>query len=148
MLPMIFAGVVALAAATGSYSLTRSHYERVIADQRAAQSALLAEAHANALRETKRLQEAADKAAKAAAIRQSALARDLAANRDALGRLSHAADSALRSASDSHEQCITRAAAFNDVFAGCSKQLVDLGATTDRLASDKQTLIESWPTSR
>jgi hypothetical protein len=98
--------------------------------------------------DTIRLQKAKDDAQRLAAVRQSALARDLAANRDGLVRLSHAADSALRSASDSHEQCITRAAAFSDVFAGCGKQLVDLGATADRLASDKQALIESWPTSR
>jgi len=145
VLPLIFAGVTAVASITGTYLFTKAHYEREISELRAAQAEAIAQANANALAETQRLQAAADKAAKAAAVRQSAMARDLAANRDALGRLSNAADSALRAASSSHEQCLARAAAFNDVFTGCSKQLVDLGATADRLASDKQAMIESWP---
>ncbi len=145
MLPLIFAGVTAVASITGTYLFTRNHYEAKLAERTAEHANQLAAANADALAETQRLQAAADKAAKAAAVRQSAMARDLAANRDALGRLSNAADSALRSASSSHEQCIARAAAFNDVFTGCSKQLVDLGATADRLASDKQAMIESWP---
>jgi hypothetical protein len=147
-LPVIFAIVSAVAGATGAHLYTRNHYETILAERTAAHATALAQANADALAKTLSLQAAKDKALKAAAVRQSALARDLAANRDGLVRLSHAADSALRSAHDSHEQCIARATAFSDVFAGCGKQLVDLGATADRLASDKQALIESWPTSR
>lgn len=146
MLPLIFAGVSALAGATGAYLWQENRYERVIAEQRTAQAALLAEAHANARRETKRLQEAKDKALKAAAVRQSALANDLAANRDALGRLSHAADSALRTASDSHSSCKLVAAAATDVFQQCSGRLVEMGKAADDWHSEAVTLREAWPT--
>jgi hypothetical protein len=148
MLPLIFAGVVGVASATGTYLFTRNHYETVLAERAAEHANQLAAANASALAETQRLQAAKDEAERKAAIRIATARRDAAAAGDALVRLSHASDSAIRSASDSHEQCIARATAFNDVFTGCSKQLVDLGATADRLASDKQTLIESWPTSR
>lgn len=145
MLPLIFAGVSALAGATGAYLWQENHYERVIAEQRATQSALLAEAHAHARRETQRLQEAKDKALKAAALRQSALARDLAANRDALRMLSGAADSTIRAAQHSHGACLAAAATQGDVLNQCSARLVDVGEAADRHVSDIQTLIESWP---
>ena len=148
MLPLIFAGVTAVASITGTYLYTRNHYEAKLSELSASHATALAQANADALAETQRLQKAKDEAERKAATRIAAARRDAAAAGDALVRLSHASDSAIRSASDSHEQCIARATAFNDVFTGCSKQLVDLGATADRLASDKQTLIESWPTSR
>lgn len=145
MLPVIFAAAAGLAGFTGAWLYQENRYERVIAEQRATQSALLAEAHANARRETQRLQEAKDKALKASALRQSALARDLAANRDALGRLSHAADSALRDSSGSIDACNANANTLTVVLGRCAGQLSDVAADADRLASDRQTLIESWP---
>ena len=145
MLPLIFAGVAAVASFTAAWQIQGMRYDAIISEQRAAQSALLAEAHANAKRETERLQAAKDAALKAAAARQSALARDLASNRDALGRLSNAADSALRDSSGSLASCNGNANTLTVVLGRCAGQLSDMAADADRLASDRQTLIDSWP---
>lgn len=146
MLPLIFAGVSALAGATGAYLWQENRYERELSDLRADQATALAKANADALAETQRIQEIANKALKAAAARQSALARDLAANRDGLIRLSHAADSALRSANDSHSSCKLVAAAAADVFQQCSGRLVEVGKAADDWHSEAVMLREAWPT--
>jgi len=95
--------------------------------------------------ETIRLQSVKDSAEKLAARRQSDLARDLAANRDALGRLSHAADSALQRASDSHSACIATAASQGVVLNQCSTRLIEVAASADGHASDVQTMTDAWP---
>lgn len=145
MLPLVFAGVAAVAGFTAAWQIQGQRYDAIIAEQRATQSALLAEAHANAKRETERLQKAKDEALKAAALRQSALARDLAANRDGLIRLSHAADTALRDSSSSLDASNANANTLTVVLGRCAGQLSDVAADADRLASDRQTLIEAWP---
>jgi uncharacterized protein HemX len=142
---LIAVALSAGAAFVGGYQVAAQSYKREIAELRTEYAEANKQALEKAHAETLRLQRQADAAQRLARQRQSALAADLSANRDAIQRLSFAADSALRDANSSHSACISRAAAFSDVFAGCSKQLVVLGAETDRLASDKQTLIESWP---
>lgn len=144
---LIIAAVIAAVSFATAWTYQGNHYERVIAEQRAAQSALLAEAYANAKRETERMAQAKDAALKQASIRQAALSRDLAANRAGLVGLSHATDQALRAAEHSHSSCKSNAAALADVFAGCTGQLVNLGEAADGWRSEALTLREAWPTS-
>ena len=145
MIPVILAAAVGLASATGTYFWQENRYERQLSNLRADQATALAQANANALAETQRLQKAKDAALKQASVRQAALARDLAANRAGLTGLSHAADSALRGASDSLSACNANANTLTVVFGRCAGQLSDMAADADRLLSDKQTLIEAWP---
>ena len=142
---LIAAGLSASVAFVGGYQVASQSYRTEIAGlkQSYAQASQLAAEKAHA--ETIRLQRQADDAQRLARSRQSNLARDLAANRDALGRLRDAADSALRDAQGSHDACRSRASTLVYVFGRCAGQLTDLAATADRLASDKQTLIDSWP---
>jgi len=144
-LPVIFAIVSAVAGATGAHLYTRNHYETVLAERTATQATALAQANANALAETQRLQAAKDEAERLAKVRQSALARDAAASRDALIGLSHATDSALRSASDSHSACLADASNLAVVFGRCATKLQGVAADADLLANNVQTLIEAWP---
>ena len=102
MLPLIFAAAASVAGFTAAWQIQGMRHERQLSDIRADQATALAKANATALAETQRIQEIANKALKAAAARQSALARDLAANRAGLIGLSDAADSALRTAEQSH----------------------------------------------
>ena len=146
MLPLIFAAAASVASFTAAWQIQGMRHERQLSDIRADQATALAKANADALAETQRIQEIANKALKAAAARQSALARDLAANRDGLVRLSNAADGALRNSSGSIDACNANANTLTVVLGRCAGQLSDVAADADRLASDRQTLIDAWPT--
>lgn len=148
MLPLIFAGVSALAGATGAYLWQENHYERVIAEQRAVQSALLAEAHANARRATERLQKAKDEAEKRAAKRLADARADAARASAALGMLGDAADTALRTANDSHSSCQRVVTTYADIQQQCSSRLVEVGTAADRASSEAVTLREAWPSAK
>ena len=145
-LPVVFAVVSAIAGASGSYLWQTNKYERLLSDQRneylKRDFKALEVAHADTIR----LQEKKDEAERKAAIRITAIKRDAAAASAGLVGLSHTADSALRSASDSHSSCIVAATAQRDVLDQCSTRLVEVGAAADLHASDVQTLIDSWPT--
>lgn len=145
MLPLIFAGAAAVAGFTAAWQIQGMRYEQQLSDLRADQATALAKANADALAKTLSLQKAKDEAERLAKVRQSALARDLAANRDGLVRLHAAADTALRRAGDSHAACIADANALTVVFGKCAAELSDVAADADQLASDRQTLIDSWP---
>lgn len=145
MLPLIFAGVAAVAGFTAAWNIQGMRHATELAERTAAHASAMAQANADALAETQRLQEIANKALKAAAARQSVLARDLAANRDGLIRLSHAADTALRDSSGSLDACNANANTLTVILGRCAGQLSDVAADADRLASDRQTLIEAWP---
>lgn len=142
---LIAAALSAVVAFVGGYQVASQSYRTEIAGLKQEWSEQSRQALEKAHAKTRRLQLKADAAASIARKRQSALADDLAANRDALVRLSHAADGALRDANSSHSACVSRVATFRDIFGGCSRQLVDLGKEADRLHIDKQTLIDSWP---
>lgn len=133
------------ACAWGAYSFQGNKYERQLSELRTEYATAQARAVERAHAETIRLQGVKDKAERMAQVRQSTLQRDLAANRDALGRLSHAADSALRRASDSHEACVATATAQGNVLNQCSARLVQVAADADGHTSDIQTLTDSWP---
>ena len=121
-------------------------YERTIAEQRAAQSALLVDAYANAKRETERLQEKANAAERKHQSRIIDLSRDIARNRsiaDGLRDELTTASAALPNATcDSVRQ---HAATLNSVFGECSAEVERLGAAASGHAIDSMKLLESWP---
>ena len=146
MLPLIFAGVVGVASATGTYLFTKAHYEREISELRAAQAEAIAQANAAALAETQRLQKAKDEAERKASIRIATVRRDAAAAGDALVRLSHASDSAIRSAADTHSACQSVAATQGVVLQQCGARLVEVAGHADSWLSESMTLRDAWPT--
>lgn len=145
MLPLIFAGVTAVASITGTYLFTRNHYETILAERTAAHATAMAEANAKALAETQRLQEAKAEAERKAAIRVAAARADAARNATALSMLHTAADSAIRSAQSSHAACQSVAATSTDLLKQCSARYSDVAAAADGHASDAMTLREAWP---
>lgn len=146
MLPLIFAAAASVAGFTAAWQIQGQRYEQQLSNIRADQATALAKANADALAETQRIQAAANKALKAAAARQSTLTRDLAANRDALGRLHDASDGALRRANDSHSACQRVVTTYADIQQQCSSRLVEVGAAADRAISEAVMLREAWPT--
>ena len=146
MLPLIFAGVTAVASITGTYLFTRSIYEAKLSELSASHATALADANAAALAETQRLQAAKDEAERKASIRIATARRDAAAAGDALVRLSHASDSAIRSASDSHSTCQSVAATQGVVLQQCGARLVEVAGHADSWLSESMTLRDAWPT--
>jgi hypothetical protein len=144
-LPVIFAGVAAIAGFTGAWTYQENRYERIIAEQRAAQSALLVDAYANAKRETERLQSAKDAAERKAQVRIAAVKRDAAAASTALGMLSDAADTAIRTAQQSHSACESVAATSTDLLKQCSGRYSAVAESADQWYSETVTLREAWP---
>ena len=145
MLPLIFAGVTAVASITGTYLFTRNHYEAKLSELSASHATALADANAAALAETQRLQKAKDEAERKASIRIAAARRDAAAAGDALVRLSHASDSAIRSASDSHSTCQSVAATSTNLLQQCSARYRDVAAAADGWFNEAMTLRDAWP---
>lgn len=74
---------------------------------------------------------------------EGALRRSVAANRDALIRLSDASKAALEAAGATHAACLDRAAALSEVFGQCSKEYVGLGEKADRHTIDIRALTKS-----
>lgn len=142
---LIAAGLAGAIAFTGAWQIQANRYEKTLSDMKAEQSAALAIAAQKAQYETLKLQAKVDDAERKAGIRAAALARDVAGSRAALVSLSHAADSALRDASSSHDACLADAQRLASVFGQCTVQLQDVAADADRIASDRQTLIDAWP---
>ena len=145
MLPLIFAGVTAVASITGTYLFTRNHYEAKLSELSASHATALADANAAALAETQRLQKAKDDAERKAATRIATARRDAAAAGDALVRLSHASDSAIRSASDSQSACQSVAATSTDLLQQCSARYRDVAAAADGWLNEAMTLRDAWP---
>ena len=146
MLPLIFAGVTAVASITGTYLFTKAHYERELSELRAAQADAIAQANTAALAETQRLQAAKDKALKAAAVRQSDLARAAAVarnERDGLRDELSAARVQLSSASCASVR--DHAAALNTVFGQCAAAIERLAGQADGHAADAMMLQDAWP---
>lgn len=81
----------------------------------------------------------------AAALREAGLRAAVDGSRDALVRLSDAADSAFRAAQLSHDACTKQADSLRTVFKSCATEYRKLGEAADEHASDEQTLIDAWP---
>jgi hypothetical protein len=71
--------------------------------------------------------------------------RDADAALSELGRVQAQSAAAVAAARVSHEACIDRTIALDDVFQSCASRYTALGETSDRHVNDLQTLIEAWP---
>lgn len=145
MIPLIFAGIAAVAGFTGAWQIQSMRHDRAVSEIRATQAQELATAIGEAHAKTLALQAAKDASERKARIREATLARDLAANRAGLTGLSDAADSALRAANESHGACMANASTLRVVFGECSERRVSVAADAQGHLIDKQTLTESWP---
>lgn len=144
MLPLIFAAAASVAGFTAAWQIQGQRYDSIIAEQRATQSALLAEAHANARRETERLQKAVDEARRLAEKSKSDMARAVAAariERDGLRDELTAARSALPDASCTSVR--EYAATLNTVFGLCAGRLEDVARDAQGHAIDSLMLQRS-----
>jgi hypothetical protein len=147
-LPVIFAGVAAIAGFTSAWQIQGVRHEAQLAQLSAAHATAMADAANKAHTETIRLQALKNEAERKAAIRIAAVRRDADAASSALTGLSHAADSALRSASGSHSACLADANTLTIVFGRCTAELQSVATDADQLTSNVQTLIESWPSAK
>lgn len=145
MIQLLIPAVIAIASFAGAWQIQAQRYERQLSDLRAEQSEALAEATRKAHEKTVLLQRKVDDAQRLAQQRKSALDRSVSASRNELGRVQDAAASAVRRASESHTACLADAQRLAQVFGRCSVRLQDVAADADRIASDRQTLIDSWP---
>lgn len=143
---LIGAAVIAAASFASAWGIQGDRYDRVIAEQRAAQSALLVEAYAHAKRETERLQEKANEAERKHQGHLADLRRDLARTRstaDGLRSDLTATRSAMPTAScDSIRQ---HATTLNTVFGECTAEIEGLAGQAQGHAIDTLKLLESWP---
>jgi hypothetical protein len=144
-LPLITALVAAIVAGAGAWTYQEARYGKQLSDIHAAHSLALAEATASAMAETVRLQKAKDDAERKAQVRIAAVRRDAAAATTALGLLHEAADTAIRSANDSHSACQSVAATSTELLGKCSTEYADVARHADEWASEALTLREAWP---
>lgn len=143
---LIIAAVIAAVSFATAWTYQGNHYERVIAEQRAAQSVLLVEAHANAKRETERMAQAKDAAERKARVREATLARDLARTRSVADGLRDdlaTARSALPTASC--DSVRVHAATLNTVFGECAAAIEGLAGQAQGHAIDTLKLLDAWP---
>ena len=77
--------------------------------------------------------------------RESKLRSDAATAESATDELRAQSASALFEARTSHDACIVRTIAYDNVLNQCSKAYQQLGSIADRHASDLQTLTDAWP---
>lgn len=148
MLPLIFAGVSALAGATGTYVFLDARHEQQLSDLRADQATALAKANADALAATLKLQKAKDEAEKRAAKRLADARADAARSATALGMLHDAADTAIRAANDSHSTCVATVATSTNLLQQCGSRYRDLATQADQWVSEAVTLREAWPSAK
>ena len=83
------------------------------------------------------------KALQNAVTKQATLSRDAVASRDALFRLSSAAEDTIRASRTSTEACYAAADTLRIVFNDCAKEYEQMGKEAQGHVIDKQTLIES-----
>ena len=88
------------------------------------------------------------KALNAANKRADALRANAAGSRDALVRLSDAADEALRTAGRSLDACLDAATTSSQLLVAVSTERRELAEAADRHVSDIQTLTDAWPKCR
>jgi uncharacterized protein HemX len=80
-----------------------------------------------------------------ATARAVALRRDADLARTELGRLRLAVASAVQTANTDPATCPERAASIGDVLTELGRAGAELAEKADRINSDRQTLIDSWP---
>ena len=143
---LIIATVISIAFGFGAWQVQDWKYQTKISSLQK-ETAI---AHLKALEvsnaETIRINEQLQKAQHNAQVRQNNLITDKRKLDAELIRVRNASAEALLLSYHSHATCIERATILKDVFDSCSREYGELAKTTDRLSSDKQTLIEAWPT--
>ena len=142
---LLAAAVSATASALITWQLLSGQYHSELSDLRLAYQESALKASQQAAAETARLQEQKDEALRQAAQRQRNLARDVAAARDALGRLQDAASSAADRSEAACPAATFDTVALARVLGKCSAELQDLAARADGHVSDIRTLMEAWP---
>jgi hypothetical protein len=136
---LAIAGVIAAASFGGAWAIQDWRYG---AKEKERVEEELAQVQADAATAIRRADNIIVAQNEATALERS-LRRSVAANRDALVRLSDAAEAALGTAAASHSACLDRAAAFKEVFGQCSREYVGLGEKADRHAIDIRALTKS-----
>jgi hypothetical protein len=114
-------------------SLEKDRAEQELVDQRLSA--------ATAIRRTDNVIQAQN----AATVREVRLRAAAADARTELERVRSLADEAVEAARNSHNACVERASALNDVFKGCSREVERVAEKADRHVNDVQTLMEAWP---
>ena len=142
---LIVAAAIAAASFGAAWTYQGNRYEAKLAEREAAQAIQLAEATKDALARTVALQKAKDEAERKHQSRLADIRRDAAGVRVALVGLSHAADEALRRASDSHSACQSVAATSADLLQQCSVRYQSVAESADGWVSEALRLREAWP---
>ena len=146
---LITHGIVAVAAAAAfgaGWYIQENRYEAVLAKRAADHASGVAAAAEHALVETGRLQKAKDEAEHMAAVRQSALARDLARTRAAADGLRSDLSAARAAMPDASCTSLRlHATTLNAVFGECSVEVEGLAGQAGGHAIDALKLLESWP---
>ena len=146
MLPLIFAGVTAVASITGTYLFTKAHYEAKLSELSAAHATALADATAKALEDSRALAAKVEAVQVAAEKRRRAIAADRDRAMSELVRLRDTAtDTATRACGDPSSPKPDAAIALADVLGQCTSRLVEVAAAADGHASDAITLRDAWP---
>ena len=140
----IYAAVLAASFAAGGAAAWQFQSMRADAKEKDRVTQQLADSQEAAKMERLR-QNAVIDAQNSARAREIRLRADADGARTELGGLRNATAGALQAASASHAACLERADAFSVVLNLCANQYQGLAATADRIASDRQTLIEAWP---
>lgn len=146
MIPIQFiaAGAIAAVSFGAAWTYQGARYEREIADQRAEQLVLLAEAQANARLETERMAKAKADAERSHQIRLAAMARSAAAVRDERDRLrDELAASRVQLPDASCTSVREYAATLNTVFGLCADRLEGLAREAQGHASDSLKLQQA-----
>jgi hypothetical protein len=105
----------------------------------------MADAANKAHAETIRLQALKNEAERKAQIRIADIRRDAAASGNALRMLSEAADTAIRTAHESHAACESVAATSTDLLKQCGSRYSAVAESADQWYSETVTLREAWP---
>ena len=142
---LIVAGAIAAASFGAAWTYQENKCASILAQYQTDHAIALAKATSDALARTVALQEKANAAQRKYNSRLADIRRDADSGRDAIVRLSEAADTALRRASDSHSACLADANTLTIVFGQCSTRLQDVAADADGLSAEVSLLRESWP---
>lgn len=143
---LIAAGAIAAVSFGAAWTYQGARYEREIADQRAEQLALLAEAQANARLETERMAKAKADAEQNHQIRLAALSRSAAAARNERdGLRDELAASRVQLPDASCSSVRQHAATLSAVFGECAAEIEGLAGQAQGHAIDSLKLQESWP---
>lgn len=146
MLPLIFAGVAAVAGFTGAWTYQSARYERLLTTQQTEYLKRDFKALEIAHADTIRLHEQAAKAASAATTRQNRIAADRDRLRaDVDGLRDELTASRLQLPDASCPSVRDHAAALNNVFGQCAAAIEGLAGKADGHASDSLMLQEAWP---